>query len=184
VNTPLRADAARNLDAVLRTGAAVLARDPNASVASIAAEAGVDRTTVYRRFPNRDALLAAVYKAKLDGAEAVIDEARLEEAPVPVALHRFAEGIVGVSREWPVHLDRMWEDPIAVERAEAMRARLGAFVDRAVEEGLIAPDLPPGWALSTLLAMIDAAAHRFEALPPGRAADLVVASLLRGVSPT
>jgi len=64
-----------------------------------------------------------------------------------------------------------------------MRARLGKFVDRAVEEGLIDPDLPPGWALTTLLAMIDAAAHRFEDLPPGRAADLVVASLLGGVSP-
>ncbi|MFC9627623.1 TetR family transcriptional regulator, partial [Streptomyces sp. NPDC056930] len=46
----MRADAARNLEAVLTAGARMLAADPGASIASIAAEAGVDRRTVYRRF--------------------------------------------------------------------------------------------------------------------------------------
>jgi hypothetical protein len=37
-------------------------------------------------------------------SQRVLDEARLLEAPVTVALHRYVEGIIAVSREWP--LDR------------------------------------------------------------------------------
>jgi hypothetical protein len=42
----MRADAARNLDKVLSTGAHLLAQDPSTSVAEIAAKEGVDRRTV------------------------------------------------------------------------------------------------------------------------------------------
>ena len=103
----MRADAARNLDAVLQTGATLLAEDPGASVAAIAEAAGVDRRTVYRRFPNRDALLCAVFQAKLDAFDEVIDRSRLTEAPVGVALHRFVEGAVEVVRRFPVGHEQM-----------------------------------------------------------------------------
>jgi AcrR family transcriptional regulator len=75
----MRADAARNLEAVMRTGARLLAEDPATSMAAIAAEARVDRRTVYRHFPTREAHLAAVFQAKLDSAERVLDEARLTD---------------------------------------------------------------------------------------------------------
>jgi AcrR family transcriptional regulator len=181
VTSPLRADAARNADAVLRVGAEVLARDPGASIASIAAEAGLDRTTVYRRFPNRDALLSAVYKAKLDGAEAVFEEARLDQAPIVAALHRFAEGIIRLSRAWPVEMRRMREDPLAAARQVEQIGWIDAFVARAVEEGVLRADLPEGWARNVLRRLMDAAAHDHEDLEPGPAADLVVATLLEGL---
>src|SRR5438067_2566926 len=103
----MRADAARNLDAVLQTGARLLARDPGTSIAAIAAAAGVDRRTVYRRFTTREALMAAVYVAKLDACEEVVAQARLAEAPVAVALHRYAEGTITVSRRWPVDVQQV-----------------------------------------------------------------------------
>ena len=52
------------------------------SVAAIAGAAGVDRRTVYRRFPNRDALLCAVFQAKLDAIDDVLAQSRMAEAPV------------------------------------------------------------------------------------------------------
>jgi AcrR family transcriptional regulator len=179
----MRADAARNLDAVLLTGARLLAQEPGTSMAAIAAEAGVDRRTVYRRFTSREALLSAVYTAKLDASEAVLDAARLTEAPVAIALHRYVESIIPVSRRWPLDIRRMMkQDPEAAQRAEEQRTRLAAFLKRAADEGLIRQDLPDGWALALLGSLIDNMAHLFTDIEPGPAADLVVASFLRGIS--
>jgi AcrR family transcriptional regulator len=177
----MRADAARNLDAVLRTGARLLAEDPATSMAAIAAAAGVDRRTVYRRFAGREALLAAVFAAKLDSSERVLDEARLTEAPVAVALHRYVEGIIPVAREWPAGTRAMMrDDPVAAVRRQDQSARLDAFVERAVAEGLLEPGLPPGWARALLDGLVDTAAHRYPDLAPPQAADLVVRTLLAG----
>jgi AcrR family transcriptional regulator len=177
----MRADAARNLDAVLATGAAVLAAEPGASMAAIAERAGVDRSTVYRRFANREALLAAVHQAKLGAAEKAIDEARLLEAPVPVALHRYVESIIGVSRRWPVDVERFKADPVAAEGSARLLARLDAFVERAIREGALRDDMPAEWAREVLRALTDVAAHGRPELPPGPAADLVVKTLLDGL---
>ena len=57
----LRADAQRNLGRVLDAAAEVFAeRGPDASVDEIARRAGVGHGTVFRRFPTKDALVAAV----------------------------------------------------------------------------------------------------------------------------
>jgi AcrR family transcriptional regulator len=178
----MRADAARNLTAVLRTGARLLADDPNTSISAIASAAGVDRTTVHRRFANREALLSAVFEAKLDSAQRVLDEARLMEAPVAVALHRYVEAIVPVSREWPVDTRRMMqEDPGARTRREEQSKRLDDFLQRAADEGYLRADAPPAWVRTVLDDLVDSIAHRFPDVEPPQAADLVVDTFLRGL---
>jgi AcrR family transcriptional regulator len=178
----MRADAARNLAAVLRTGARLLAEDPSTSMSAIAAEAGVDRTTVHRRFATREALLSAVFQAKLDSAERVLDEARLTEAPVAVALHRYVEGIIPVTREWPVDTRRMMQkDPDAVSRAREQSGRLDAFIQRAADEGYLRPGISLAWARTVLDHMVDSMAHQFPDMAPPRAADLVVDTFLHGL---
>lgn len=178
----MRADAARNLAAVLRTGARLLAEDPSTSLSAIAGAAGVDRTTVHRRFATREALLGAVFQAKLDSAERVLDEARLTEAPVAVALHRYVEGIIPVSREWPVDTRRMMKaDPGAQVRREEQSKRLDDFLQRATDEGHLRTDVPQAWARGVLDDLVDSAAHRFPDVGPPRAADLVVDLFLNGL---
>jgi AcrR family transcriptional regulator len=75
----LRADARRNRDALLAAGAEVFAeRGADASLEEIARRAGVGIGTLYRHFPDRDALTEAVYRNEVerlcDGVDALIAE--------------------------------------------------------------------------------------------------------------
>lgn len=56
----VRSDSIRNRDAILEAAAACLAERPTASIADIAAAAGVGRVTLYGHFPSREALLMEV----------------------------------------------------------------------------------------------------------------------------
>lgn len=177
----VRADAARNLEAVLTTGARMLAADPGASIASIAAEAGVDRRTVYRRFGSREELLAAIYEARLEAIGQAIEGARLREAPVAVALHRYVENIIAVNRRWPVDLNRMLSDEAVRVRRDAYVDEVDAFLRRATDEGLLRPGLPVGWISALLPDLTNLVVREQPELSHGQAADLVVDILLHGV---
>ncbi len=177
----VRADAARNLEAVLTTGARMLAADPGASIASIAAEAGVDRRTVYRRFASREDLLAAIYDARLTAIEHAIQDARLREAPVAVALHRYVENIITVNRTWPVDLTRMLTDDSVHARRDAAVEEVDAFLRRATDEGLLRPGLPEGWASALLPQLMHLVSRQLPELSAGQAADVVVDTLLNGL---
>ncbi|MDR7279499.1 TetR/AcrR family transcriptional regulator [Catenuloplanes atrovinosus] len=64
---PLRADAARNRARILAVAAEVFAaKGPAAGTEEIAARAGVAIGTVFRHFPTKDALLAAIMKDTRD----------------------------------------------------------------------------------------------------------------------
>ncbi len=63
----VRADAQRNMDALLRTALAVFATSGvDAPVREIAERAGVGVGTVYRHFPQRSDLIAAVFRREID----------------------------------------------------------------------------------------------------------------------
>jgi AcrR family transcriptional regulator len=177
----MRSDATRNLELVLSASARLLADDPSASIAAIAAAANVDRRTIYRRFTSREELLAAVYSARYEAVERAIDNARLREAPVAVALHLYVEGIIGVNRAWPVVMRSVLADRNVTEHRSRLIEEVDTFLVRAVDEGLLRADLPPGWINAVLPSlMLHAAEHRSD-LTAAQAADLVVDTLLRGV---
>jgi AcrR family transcriptional regulator len=177
----MRADAARNLDAVLETGARLLAEDPSTSIAVIAAKAGVDRRTVYRRFTCRDALLDAVLHAKLDAIEEVFENARLDTAPVVVALHRFVEGLIAVIRRYPLDPELMPCDAESRARVHDHHERIATFLRRAMAEGYLRSDLPEGMAWALFKQVMTVFARQFTDLDHGRTADLAVDILLNGL---
>ncbi|MEX1654388.1 TetR/AcrR family transcriptional regulator [Streptomyces pseudovenezuelae] len=162
----------------------MLAADPGTSIASIAAQAGVDRRTVYRRFASREDLLAAIYEARLTAIEHAIQDARLREAPVTVALHRYVENIINVNRTWPVDLTRMLTEDSVHARRDAAIEEVDAFLRRATDEGLLRPDLPQGWAGALLPQLMHLVSRQLPELSAGQAADVVVDTLLNGLGTT
>src|SRR5919107_4085250 len=82
VTRPLRADADRNRARILAAAAEVFAdRGLDVSLDDIAAHAGVGVGTVYRRFPDKDALIDALFEEKIDRAVALADQALEIEDP-------------------------------------------------------------------------------------------------------
>jgi AcrR family transcriptional regulator len=73
VAQPLRSDAERNRGRIIAAARIVFARDGlNASMASVAREAGVGIATMFRRFPAKEDLVAAVFADRMDAyADAV-----------------------------------------------------------------------------------------------------------------
>jgi serine phosphatase RsbU (regulator of sigma subunit) len=65
-----RSDAALNRARLVAAARHLLAEDPDATMAAIAAEAGIGRGTAYRHFPSRDDLVAAVRRLTRDDQEA------------------------------------------------------------------------------------------------------------------
>ncbi|WSQ06977.1 TetR/AcrR family transcriptional regulator [Streptomyces sp. NBC_01231] len=70
---PLRSDAERNRGRIIAAARTVFGRDGlNASMASVAREAGVGIATIFRRFPSKEELVAAVFSDRMDAyADAV-----------------------------------------------------------------------------------------------------------------
>src|SRR3954451_24260881 len=96
VDKPLRSDAARNRKRILEAAEEVFAaRGLEVTLDDIAAHAGLGVGTVYRRFPNRDALIEALFEQRLAGIVAVA-EAALTEADSWVGLQRMFTELCGV----------------------------------------------------------------------------------------
>ena len=110
---------ARVSAAILEAAAAVLAeRGDQASMADVAAAAGMARATVYRYFPNREALLEALGRLAVDDAGERLEAGRLQEVPVPDAFERAVRALVAVGDSFVVvSRESGRSDPAAVRAA-------------------------------------------------------------------
>src|ERR1700684_2157767 len=79
---PVRADAQRNTDALLEAALAVFATSGvDAPVREIAEKAGVGVGTLYRHFPQRSDLIAAVFRREIDACADAAPILSAERAP-------------------------------------------------------------------------------------------------------
>ncbi len=73
---PLRRDAERNRQRILAAAAQVFTdRGLDATLDDVARAAGVGVGTVYRRFPDKEALIAALFRARIDNLVTVAEDA-------------------------------------------------------------------------------------------------------------
>lgn len=76
VGRPLRRDAARNRELILKTAAVVFAEHGlEAGYEEIARRAGIGVGTVYRRFPERSELVLALFESQIEEVVAIAEQA-------------------------------------------------------------------------------------------------------------
>jgi AcrR family transcriptional regulator len=91
---PVRADARRNIEALLKSAMAVFATSGvDAPVREIAEKAGVGVGTVYRHFPQRSDLIVAVFRQEVDACADAAAELAAEHEPAE-ALARWMQRYV------------------------------------------------------------------------------------------
>lgn len=183
----LRADAERSVRAILEAAEKVLAEDPGATMEQIAEAAGLARTTVHRRFANRQALVEALAaSAKRQLADA-LDDAHLDTAPPLVALHRATANTLRVKGAWRFTLGNpLAQNGIAEDVWADVNTRSLTFLTRARREGLLAPETDLEWTRRVYYALIGEALHGPGATQdpdagnPDALATRIVETLLHG----
>jgi AcrR family transcriptional regulator len=131
-------------DVVLRAAAALLATDSGASLAEIAAAAGVGRTTVHRIFPTRADLLTALALQAVARLQDGLDAARLDDGPAPQVLERVVQEVLPLADELSF-LDagpEVWDLPQLRDAWLSVSSALDALVERGQREGDIRGDVP------------------------------------------
>jgi AcrR family transcriptional regulator len=143
---PLRADARRNREKIMASAAELFARlGTDAQMDQIAEHCGLGLGTLYRHFPTKEALLAAIISLRTEGladlaraAERVDDPGEAFETLLRSYLES-AEGDVAFQFAVLGSRDRRQSGP-TVEKAE-FRAIVTRIMDRAIAAGALRADL-------------------------------------------
>jgi AcrR family transcriptional regulator len=146
----LRADAERNRQRILAAAADAFAAGGLAvTMDEIARRAGVGVGTIYRRFPDKELLIEALFEQRIDELVALAQAARDEHDPF-AGLERFFESSLASQAA-----DRGLKDVlIGTARGEGRiahaRDRIGPVVDELVERAQVAGTLRADLAASDL----------------------------------
>jgi AcrR family transcriptional regulator len=148
VDRPVRADAQRNLDALLEAAKAVFgASGVDAPVREIAARAGVGVATVYRHFPQRADLVAAVFRREVDACAAAAPDLLCEHEPGEALarwLRRYTRFIAtkrGLAAA--LHSGDPTFDALPAYFRQHLEPALQSLLDTAVSAGQIRGDVEP-----------------------------------------
>ena len=176
----LRADAQRNREKVLRAAReAFAASGYGVPLDEIAALAGVGPGTVYRHFPSKEALFAAVVDARVRD---LIDDARRRGAAGDPGAAFF--GFLGRMGE-EAAAKRDLPDAIAVDGAvqQDLLEAFGELLHRAQLAGAVRPDV----TMPDLIVLLKGLMRSMQDVPPGGAGaaqrDRVIAVVMDGLRP-
>lgn len=175
-----RAVAGRNREAILEAAIHVLAAQPDAGVAEVAAAAGVGRATIYRHFPSREELIDALREHARDEARERLAAVDVDEGDPVEALERMVRAMLALGERYRVIFP---PDQRNERRSEVLLQPLGRLIARAQAEGVIDPELPRAWVVASLRALLRGAVGEIEArrLARDAAAQRIVRTLVRGV---
>ncbi|UXY28120.1 TetR/AcrR family transcriptional regulator [Streptomyces sp. HUAS TT20] len=143
-----RADALRNRERIVTAAREMFVEHgPDAPLDEIARRAGVGNATVYRNFPDRDALVREVVCSVMDRTVRAGQEALAESGDAFEALERFVHVSADerISALCPMIAGTFDEHhPDLVAARERVERIVGDLMDRAREAGLLRPDVGVG----------------------------------------
>ncbi|MBI3228016.1 MAG: TetR/AcrR family transcriptional regulator [Mycolicibacterium cosmeticum] len=175
-----RADARRNRERLLASAAtAFAAADGPVSLEGIARDAGVGIGTLYRHFPNREALVEAVYRTELEEVAASAADLAGRHPPA-VALRRWMDRyaeFVAAKRGMAESLHAMFTAGV-VQPSQTRDSVVGAvtiLLEAGVADGSLRADVTPDDVVSSLLGIFLASQSGEQA---ARLLDLLVAGLV------
>ncbi|WP_407555442.1 TetR/AcrR family transcriptional regulator [Streptomyces sp. Pv4-95] len=181
----LRADARLNREQIIEAARALIAeRGPDVPTEEVARRAGVGTGTLYRRFPDRDALIRGV---ALDGFHRVVAIARAAEDEEPDAWRALTRFVVQAAAElrlatWlSVWFASTWadlqEDPENRRLRQILLKILDRLVRRAQADGDLRPDVDTG-DLALMIALLLRPVPGLRAELTRRSADRCLALML------
>lgn len=139
---------------ILDKAAQVLAeRREAASLAEIAEAAGVARSTLYRYFPSREALLRALADSAAREVQERIDEARPDVLPVAEAIARITRGLIATGSKY-IALAYLWPKPAGAADPQVTEPMLRLF-RRGIDDGTLRGDLPAETLLASYADLIE-----------------------------
>ena len=142
---PLRADAARNAERILRAAREVYGEQgPDAPIEAIARRAGVGERTLYRRFPTKgDLVRAALDQSIAEDLSPVIERARRADDPL-LGLTDLIEAAVSLgAREHHILAAARKAGSLTTDVSTELNDALGDLTRRAQQAGLVRADVVP-----------------------------------------
>lgn len=184
----MRADAQRSLDALLQAAKAVFATSGvDAPVREVVEKAGVGLGTLYRHFPRRADLIAAVFRREIDACADAASVLAAEFPPFEALagwMQRYAAFIAakrGLAKA--LHSGDPAFDSLSGYFDQRLRPALGALLEAAVAAGEIRDDADA----DELLGAVASLCMSTHNAGPGRAERMVallVDGLRYGASPS
>ena len=124
-----------------------------ASMTDVAAAAGVARATVYRYFPNRQALFDELAQAAVSDADERLASARIDEVAPDEGIARAVRALVDVGDSFVLLArQRVRSDPERFERG--ITRPLRQLFERGQAEGDIRDDIPSARLTESLIGLI------------------------------
>jgi TetR/AcrR family transcriptional regulator, mexCD-oprJ operon repressor len=162
--------AGRVTAAILESAAELVATHGDAaSMADVAASAGVSRATVYRHFPNRQALLDELRRIALADVDARLRAARIGEVAPLEAIVRAVRALTE-SGHYATLLVGGRTGPELEGFGREIGAQLSSAFARAQDAGRIRRDLPAPWLAEALIGLVGSG---FRASPAMGREDMV-----------
>ncbi|MGS2809737.1 TetR/AcrR family transcriptional regulator [Nocardia sp. MW-W600-9] len=159
-----RADATRSRAAVLDAATRLLATQPDAGMAAIAAEAGVTRQTVYAHFASREDLINAVVDRTTSRAAEAMRAADLDSGPATAALLRMLDVGWQFFRVSPLaHHVGAFARQRDEDRQLPINDRLLRLLTRGQHVGEFTDAVTPQWLVTAIVAVSHAAGDEVRA---------------------